>query len=170
MESALLIPVPEAEPAVFRWRQELDSAAADGIPAHITVLYPFVDPSEADDVVEQKLDSVVSQFEAFDYSLDHVRWFDSEVLYLEPHPFYRFTEMTAAVYDAFPQCPPYGGAFSEVIPHLTVGDNAPRDQLKYAAEDVAARLPIQARVTDLWWMQGTLGSWWTLRRAWRLRT
>ncbi len=168
MESALLIPVPEAEPAVFRWRQDLDSAAADGIPAHITVLYPFVDPSEADDEVERQLDTVVSQFEAFDYSFNNVRWFDDDVVYLEPQPFFRFTEMTAAIFEAFPQCPPYGGAFPEVIPHLTIGDNAARDELLHAAEDVAPKLPIHGRVTDLWWMQGDLGSWWTLRRAWRL--
>ena len=41
-ESAVLVPVPEAERAVSRHRARLDGAAARGVPAHVTVLYPFV--------------------------------------------------------------------------------------------------------------------------------
>src|SRR5580658_9294142 len=39
-ESALLVLVPAAEPAVGQHRARLDGAARDGVPAHITVLYP----------------------------------------------------------------------------------------------------------------------------------
>lgn len=41
-ETALLLRVPGAESAVGRHRGRLDRAAADGIPAHVTVLHPFV--------------------------------------------------------------------------------------------------------------------------------
>jgi hypothetical protein len=44
-ETALLLPVPAAEPAVGRHRARLDEAARDGVPAHITVLYPFLSPA-----------------------------------------------------------------------------------------------------------------------------
>jgi hypothetical protein len=40
--SAVLVPVPEAERVVSRYRARLDGAAALGVPAHVTVLYPFV--------------------------------------------------------------------------------------------------------------------------------
>ena len=43
-ESAVLVPVPEAERAVGGHRDRLDRAAAWGVPAHVTVLYPFVAP------------------------------------------------------------------------------------------------------------------------------
>ena len=43
-ESCLLVPVPDAEPAVGRLRGRLDRAAAWGVPAHVTILYPFVLP------------------------------------------------------------------------------------------------------------------------------
>jgi len=43
--SAVLVPVPEAERVVSHHRARLDAAAAAGVPAHVTVLYPFVPPS-----------------------------------------------------------------------------------------------------------------------------
>jgi hypothetical protein len=44
-ESALIIEVPAAEAVVGRHRSELDANAALGIPAHITVLAPFMPTS-----------------------------------------------------------------------------------------------------------------------------
>jgi hypothetical protein len=38
-QSALLIAILEAEPAVGEHRARLDSSARDGVPAHLTVLY-----------------------------------------------------------------------------------------------------------------------------------
>ncbi len=43
-QSAVLVPVPEAERVVSRHRIRLDPAAELGVPAHVTVLYPFVAP------------------------------------------------------------------------------------------------------------------------------
>jgi hypothetical protein len=47
-ESALLVTVPAAEPAVARHRSRLDTSAAVGVPAHIAVLYPFLPPDLID--------------------------------------------------------------------------------------------------------------------------
>src|ERR1700761_7063123 len=48
-QSALLIRVPAAEPAVGAHRARLDASARDGVPAHLTVLYPFLPPAQIDD-------------------------------------------------------------------------------------------------------------------------
>ena len=40
LESAVVIPVPEAEPLVGELRLEHDPAAAAGVPAHVTLLSP----------------------------------------------------------------------------------------------------------------------------------
>jgi hypothetical protein len=45
-ESTILVPVPEAEPVVGQLRARLDRAASRGIPAHVTILYPFVPPGQ----------------------------------------------------------------------------------------------------------------------------
>jgi hypothetical protein len=44
LQSVLLVEVPEAEPAVARHRERLDANALLGIPAHVTVLFPFMPP------------------------------------------------------------------------------------------------------------------------------
>ena len=44
--SALIVAVAEAEPAVADHRERLDRAATWGVPAHITVLYPFLPPAD----------------------------------------------------------------------------------------------------------------------------
>ena len=44
-ETALIVEVSEAEEAVHEWRARHDSVAARGVPAHVTVLFPFVAPS-----------------------------------------------------------------------------------------------------------------------------
>ena len=42
--SAVIVPVPEVEPPVRDLRRELDPSAAGGVPAHVTVMYPFLAP------------------------------------------------------------------------------------------------------------------------------
>ena len=47
-ESALVIVVPEAEPLVSDWRAQYDWSAQRGVPAHITLLYPFAPTEKVD--------------------------------------------------------------------------------------------------------------------------
>ena len=46
-ETAIIIPVPEAEAAVGQLRARYDRAAGLGAPPHITLLYPFLAPEAA---------------------------------------------------------------------------------------------------------------------------
>jgi len=41
-QTALIAPVPEAEACVGAWQARFDRSAALGVPAHITVLHPFI--------------------------------------------------------------------------------------------------------------------------------
>ena len=45
-ESVLFAFVPEAEQAISSLRQRHDPVARVGVPAHITLLYPFMPPSK----------------------------------------------------------------------------------------------------------------------------
>ena len=55
IESALVVLVPEAEALVKPFRDRYDPSAAVGVPAHITLLYPFKPPDEVDGAVLDKL-------------------------------------------------------------------------------------------------------------------
>lgn len=65
-ESTILVPVPEAEPVVGQLRAGLDRAASRGIPAHVTVLYPFVPPAQITPAVLGKAAAAVASVQSFD--------------------------------------------------------------------------------------------------------
>lgn len=59
-----------------------------------------------------------------------------------------------SVWRAFPDFPPYGGPLDDVVPHLTVGHDAPLDELRAAELDLVAHLPIRMEVTTVQVMAG----------------
>jgi len=56
--TALIIAVPEVESLVSVFRVRHDSAFAEGVPAHITVLYPFLKSSRISKSVVRAFDEV----------------------------------------------------------------------------------------------------------------
>ena len=111
--------VAEAEAAVGALRLEHDWSAARGVPAHITILFPFAAPDAVD---ESAVAELVAAHAAFDFVLARVATFGDEVTYLEPVPAAPFVALTEAVAARWPQHPPYEGAHETVVPHLTVSD------------------------------------------------
>jgi hypothetical protein len=152
--SALLVAVPEAEPAVREHRARLDSSARDGVPAHLTVLYPFLPPASIDDAVLASLRQLFAGFAPFGVTLDRVSWFGTDVVWLAPRDAAPFRALTGAAFAAFPGCPPYGGAYADVIPHLTFGDQGDLADRRAAARAVSRLLPVAARVTEVTLMSG----------------
>ncbi len=153
-ESALLVAVPEAEPAVGEHRARLDSSARDGVPAHLTVLYPFLPPASVDGPVLASLRRLFAGFAPFDITLDRVSWFGEDVVWLAPHDDRPFRALISAARAAFPGCPPYGNQYADVIPHLTIGDRDDPGALRAAADAVRGHLPVAARITEVTLMAG----------------
>lgn len=88
-------------------------------------------------------------------------WFDEDVLWLAPDPDAPFRALTAAVFRAFPDYPPYQGEYTDLVPHLTVGSTGTSDDLRAAERAVLPHLPITSEVTHVQLMCGspTAGSW-----------
>ena len=145
-QTALIVQIPEAEPAVRAWRARYDRAASWGVPAHVTVLYPFLPPERIDADVLAAVGTAVASVARFTADFTRVRWFGDRVVWLAPTPAEPFRTLTAAVCRLFPQVTPYGGAHPEVIPHLTIGHDAPRTALAEAADAVSRRLPLRSAV------------------------
>jgi len=150
--------VPEAARAVDRWRLLHTYDGALGVPAHVTVLYPFVPPAS----LEADLTALVAELAAsqapFDVSFRRVaRWPDG-IVYLPPEPPEPFLALIAGACARWPEWPPYGGAHDEVVPHLTVvDDEAVADE---AARDVESSLPLAARIDELTLLaEGADGRW-----------
>jgi 2'-5' RNA ligase len=156
LASALLAEIPAAEELVSPQRRRLDSNAALGIPAHVTVLFPFL-PGDALDVsVHAQLARLFASFPRFACTLDHTDWFGENVLWLGPRDPAPFRALTELVFAAFPQCPPFAGEYAEVVPHLTVGHSRPIDELRAAETAVLPGLPVSGSVTTVTLMTGLL--------------
>jgi hypothetical protein len=161
-QSVLVILVPEAEPLVGPFRSKYDSSAADGMPAHITINYPFRPMEEDKSGGIRDLKNLFSGYQSFGYSLVTVKRFPG-VLYLDPFPGQPFTDLIQAVVERFPQSPPYGGMFGEVLPHLTVATaddiEAIEEINKQFAVACIGKLPIQATANEVWLMDNKDGAW-----------
>lgn len=168
MDSTIVVPVPDAEPVVDRWRRRLDPSRRQRMPAHITVLTPFLAPSMIDGVVIARLAELFGEVDSFDFSLMHTEWFDRRVVYLAPEPVDPFLEMTEAVQASFPAYRPYGGVFATVVPHLTVAEGAHPLRLRRAASHVDVKLPINARASDVWLMVRDIAPTWRRLHAFAL--
>jgi 2'-5' RNA ligase len=160
--SALVVTVPEAEAAVGSWRSELDRAASWGVPAHITLLYPFVVPSRLDDDTIVRVQRVLDDQPSFELRLVDVRWFDDDSdAWLAPEDPAPLVRMTQALLDEFPDHPRYGGQHDEIVPHLTIASSGPRERKEAAALAVREHLPITATVDTVTLMVGehAPGTW-----------
>jgi 2'-5' RNA ligase len=140
-ESALIIPIPEVEPIVGPLRLQHDRAAVLGVPAHVTLLYPFR-PADAAIGEIEKLRRLCASIEAFSFSFIEVRRFPATA-YLHPDESERFVQITKHLMELWPDCRPYGGAFAEVVPHLTVADKVSNEILGRVDDALAGQLPIR---------------------------
>lgn len=155
--TAVVAPVPAADPLVAGFRDRLDTAASWGVPAHVTVLFPFVDPASVDESMLSTLEDAVAGVSAFDCRFPRSRWFGDDLLWLDPEPAEPFRELTLALWAAFPDNPPYGGAHDDVVPHLTVAERRLADApaLHAAEQAVQSGLPVVARIDRLLLIAGT---------------
>ncbi|MFB7592527.1 2'-5' RNA ligase family protein [Streptomyces sp. NPDC056169] len=147
-QTGLIVRIPEAEPAVGRWRERLDPSAPAGVPAHITVLFPFLDESRTDALVHSALADVLGRHQAFDLRFERCGRLP-EVLYLVPEPDTRLRQLTEAIADRWPEAPPYGGRFAEIVPHLTIAQGQDDAVLAEIEADLADRLPFTSRVSSV---------------------
>ena len=147
--SALLVEIPEAEPVVRRHRELLDAYARLGVPAHITVLFPFMAPEAIDDTVLGALAGLFASTPEFDYRLDRTGWFDEAVVWLGPSDACPFRALTQRVVEAFPDFPPFEGQYDDVVPHLTLGHGHPLEDLRAAEKCVLAQLPVTGHASSV---------------------
>ena len=160
-ESALIVEVPEAEPLVRDWRAKHDWSAQRGVPAHITVIYPFVPTEKFDERLHAELPKLFVTHAAFSFSLPRVARFP-EVAWLAPEPAEPFKKLIEAVASQYPDYPPYGGVHDEVIPHLTVAEGGADLQDEVDAA-ITPSLPIAAEATAISLFLEDEAGWWSRR-------
>lgn len=159
-ESSIMVLVRAVESLVGPWRELYDPRAPLGVPAHITLLYPFLPPDQITHEVVDELRQLFSAFEPFPFRLTRAGRFPG-VLYLAPEPVEPFLMMSLAVATRWPEAPPYGGRYPSTVPHLTVAhlaDDARVDELERV---ITPALPIDTTAASAWLLvQDNNGQWW----------
>ena len=160
-ESGFIVCVPEAEAMVGSLRERFDSSARLGVPAHVTVLFPFMSPENVNASVVRRIESVLREAQEFEFSLSKVARFPATA-YLEPEPAAPFITLTESLVREFPQFPPFGGEFPIIIPHLTVAHGSATEAEVVAAElvsSLALHGPITSVCSSLVLMENSSGTW-----------
>jgi 2'-5' RNA ligase len=146
VETAVVIVFPELSPVVDDWRERTSTDRTSlGIPPHVTLLHPFAPTEEVDDCLDP-LGELFAGIPSFGVTFRETRRWPG-MLHLAPEPPEPFARLTEAIFELWPDYPPYEGVHETVIPHLTVayGDDG---LLAEVEADVTPNLPIEAHVTE----------------------
>jgi 2'-5' RNA ligase len=164
--TAILITVPELAAYTEQWRSVSRSTArphvplTELIPPHVTVLVPWVaEPTEAD---VRRLTDAVASFEPFELRFPTAGQFPNGTAWLKPEPYDAVVSLLYSVFQAFPECPPYGGEFPDPQPHLTISSSEQGGLavVAQAREALAAAPAPSVHVTELGlWREGEDDVW-----------
>lgn len=161
-ETALICRIPEIEAHIARYRERYDPSARRNVPAHVTVLYPFMPPADVDDGVLARLHDIVRAVPCFSYRLAQTRRFPV-ALYIAPEPDVHFSALTDGIWSAFPDYPPFAGKFATVVPHVTVAHG---DEELLCAIEIELRIALAAGVTarcsEVLLIENSTGRWETM--------
>jgi hypothetical protein len=159
--TALAIPLRGAEAVIGDLRREHTPSGRDGMPAHATLLAPFIHSSRLDNFDRHRLRDVFGRFPAFDVRLSSFGVFEHiGCLWLDPRPREPFVEMSQALLEIYPEVdyPPEGA--SEIVPHVTIGGHLTEEQQEEIKQELTPGLPIRARVDRVvLYERGADGRW-----------
>jgi hypothetical protein len=145
--TGLIVPVDEARPLLAPWLARL-SAAGRSLPPHVTALWPFLPVDALGDAVERRLQELLAGVPAFTFALTRVAEL-ADATVLVPEPAAPFAALTHLLWDEWPECPPFGGAYEDIAPHVVVAiDPAPADRAAIVAA-LTPRLPLAARAAEI---------------------
>ncbi|HEY6124271.1 MAG TPA: 2'-5' RNA ligase family protein [Steroidobacteraceae bacterium] len=159
-ETALICRVPESERYIAHYRQRFDPSARRNVPAHVTILYPFLAPDLIDTEVLATLTGIANSVPCFSYRLAKIERFPV-AMYLAPDPPVHFAALTDGVFRAFPDYPPFEGKFDTVVPHVTVahGDEPLLCELEVELRIALPGAGVQARCSELVLIENSSGRW-----------
>ena len=159
--SAFAVKVPAAETIAADLRRRFDPTVALGVPAHITLLVPFMDPALITDEVLARARRVLQRTAPFSFVLGKVGRFP-ETAYLAPEPAAPFIEMTRALMKEFPDFPPYDGLHDDIVAHLSVAHGNAL-HAEEAAIELQARLlasgAVHANCIEVALIENSSGRW-----------
>lgn len=157
--TVLQLPVRPLEEWVVARTRHYDATFVSDDPrfghAHITALGPF-DPDPAPETLS-RVGELAAGTAPVEVRLAELDQFPDGIIHLRPEPDDGLRALTAALVSRFPDFPPYGGRFADVVPHLTLDAASPEVSVASTRALLGDLLPLACRLDELqlaWWESG----------------
>lgn len=147
--TGLVIPVPAADALLASVGDRYPGTVRDGVPAHVSLLYPFVVAAELD----QRVTTACSELFVGQVPIpvDFVECYRrGGFVALRPDPSDGLKEFMSKTRRRWPDVVPYEGVYGDVEPHLTVAVRCSEQVAVWIAQEVTAELPISAELREAW--------------------
>lgn len=155
VETGLIIPVPAFEEFIRHHRVFNPAVSPEGVPAHLTLLYPFLPPEVCVEAHAQ-VASFFASVEPIEFELTEIGWFDDRVVFVAPDDPTPFVALTERLIGEWTECIPYGGRHGgKHVPHLTLGIEGTSQEMASLAEAAQQLLPMKCVAEQAWLMIGT---------------
>ncbi|WP_340672107.1 2'-5' RNA ligase family protein (plasmid) [Saccharopolyspora sp. ID03-671] len=148
-QTGIVIPVSEGQPLLDAVAERFPDAVRTGVPAHLSLLYPFVPAAELDEHVVSTLTSIFAQHEPLSVKFAGIVRSDGFVA-LRPEPADRVEALASAVRSRWPDVVPYDGRY-DAEPHLTVAMQTTEDRAgSIERELLPGWVPLSAELREAW--------------------
>jgi 2'-5' RNA ligase len=159
-QTGLVIPVPAADALLAAVGARYPGTVREGVPAHVSLLYPFVTATELDEQVTNALSELLAKQAPMPVQFAECYRHDGFVA-LRPDPIDGLTELMSMTRRRWPDVVPYEGVYGDVEPHLTVAMRCSAETAVAIEQEVTAELPISAELREAWLV--AFEEQWTLR-------
>ncbi|WP_169747994.1 2'-5' RNA ligase family protein [Pseudonocardia acaciae] len=146
--TALLLPVPAADPLLSRVAEGHPATVRAGLPAHLTVLYPFVPAAQLGPATLNACARIAERAVpiAVRFTACRVR---GNLVYIAPEPVEPVDALVGAVRQRWPELVPYGGRFPDAPAHVTLALDAPPADHADILRRVDPLLPVADTLDEL---------------------
>jgi 2'-5' RNA ligase len=154
--SVLAVPVPALDTVIRERTAAYDASFVSTDPnfihAHITLLAPWASKPTAADLAH--VEHIAQAVGPFEMKLSQLGEFADGIIHLRPEPDVQLRELASRLATAFPQFPPYGGRYADVIPHLTLDRRSATVTRASVRDSIGHLLPLTVTVDRIdlqWW-------------------
>jgi hypothetical protein len=151
LETVITLVLEHVDSELSRAHRELyRERIAENIPFSLTLLYPWLPAASVTDDDLEELRAFFSGRPRLEFDLTQVAEFPGAVAHAVPKPDAELRSTMKALWDLYPQCPPYGEPGSEPPPHATLGRYGGATPITFdqAKQRVEPLLPVHCVVEE----------------------
>lgn len=155
--TGVVVPVSAADALLTTVGQRFPGAVRDGVPAHMSLMYPFVGADLLTERVTSTLRAVFASRPPVSVVFEECARHGGFV-YLRPSPSAPLERLTAALQQRWPRLVPYAGRHAVTEPHVTLALDLPDDNAAQVQREATTWLSLTARI-DQAWLVAFHGQW-----------